>query len=93
MWYELGNEDYKELKDYVQENSMKWDEFWNDNLWWNTETRDRQRNYYRNGDIVQIKETGKTKKTGFEYTVNTYIPEFSISSGCIIMEWNEEEES
>ena len=91
MWYELDNKDYKDLKEYVKNNSLEWDEFWNEYLWWNTETLDKQRNFYRNGDLIMGRSEKYKKSTTnrFSYSVNTYIPGFSISSGCIIMEWNE----
>lgn len=92
-WYEMDNLDVLNSKDDWLENyssSMTWEEYWENNLWWKTEKRNRQRNYKRNEDIVYNSGTGKTRSISLGYTVNTYIPTISLNSGgYLIMEWNE----
>lgn len=92
-WYEMTNQDILNSKeDWLQNysSSMTWEEYWEDNLWWKTEKRNRQRNYKRNTDIVYNTVGGKTKSISMGYKVNTYIPTISLNSGgYLIMEWNE----
>lgn len=92
MWYELENAEILELKEFWKSGEageISWEEFWEDNLYWHTILRDKQKNYKRNGDIVYNQKTRKYKDKEIGYILNRYIPDFSISSRCLIMDWNE----
>lgn len=95
-WYEYSNDDILELKEEWKNNggtSENWKKFWEENLWWNTEKRDKTKNYKRNGDIIQ-----PTEQASSIYTNTDYISPYALypylnlslslnSNGCVMLNW------
>lgn len=95
-WFEYDNDDKIQLKENWETGGTgePWELYWEENLFWDGELRDRQRNYKRNGDIVFLEKNKNSASytEGWFYNTYSYIPTITLNDkGYVIMDWDRRE--
>ena len=93
-WYELSNEDILKLKeDWKAGNpdmaGKRWEDIWEERLYWHTKIKDKKRNYKRNNDVIYNQSTRSYIEEDVNSSLSKYRPGFSVNNNNLIMNWDE----